>query len=1017
MTKFELLAASALTMIAATPALAQSGLAPTQPSAVAQAPSTPAEQSADQTTSTQDAGGTAQQQPANGDIVVTAQRTSQRLQDVPISISAFTGAALEQQQIHNSLDIQQSLPNITFTKTNFTASSFTIRGIGDLCVGFSCDSATGIHINDVPVPATRLFETEFLDLERVEVLRGPQGTLFGRNATSGVVNFITARPDLTGIHSSGSFEYSNYNSKKVQGMINLPLTSTLGVRFAGMYLNRGGYTYNSFLDQRQDGRDLYQVRGSLRWQPSSSTTIDLLGSYFHERDDRARVQNQLCHRDPTGILGCSPDRLANESVNANSNFGEILTSRQFFAIALSPTLAPFGLYNLNTPNVDAFSGSVRSPDLRTVSSNVTPTYFSDELNVQGRLNQEIGGKFELAVIAGYNRARVDSTAAQFTNLPNVLTGNAGIGTFLAAAPSLGLTNARNLAFDPSGNLCASNVNLNYSGVFSGDKVGCFNRFYDYDRSRSKSEGYSVEAHVNSKLDGPFNFLLGGIYLRGVNSGDYFVQQSAGVYASTIIGFAQSTTAASAKAGITPGTVYSAPPYFNSETQRYTLKSYGLFGEGYLNFSDTLKLTVGARYSHDEKFVRDRSPLLSFLAPYGVADAFASPYTGASFDADPAVAGNQLYREQTVSFSRVTGRAVLDWKWRQGSLLYASYSRGYKSGGINPPFDPNVFTAPATFRPESVDSFEIGSKNTLANGKLTLNVSGFYYKYKDLQLPRLINKTSFNDNTNASIYGLEAEAVVRPDRHVTVNLSGSYLHTKIEGLAVPDTRDPSAGRSDTVIIKDLTTASNCVVRPTAAGSGALANAFVAAVNGSLGLNGPVPVPGTNTTGAYSICSALAGAIAAPSPQLRTAFGVPTGALPFQYVVNNNNTVTLPDGVPVDLTGRQLPQAPMYKFSAGIQHTAELGQFTLVSRADLSYTGSYYSRSFNDNPDRIQGYEVVNLSAQLNGPSDRYFIRGFVQNLTSNNAVTGQYLSDASNGLFTNVFLLEPRRYGVAVGFKF
>ncbi len=111
------------------------------------------------------------------EIIVTAQRQAQSLQAVPIAVSAFSAENLDKQQIQNSSDLQLSLPNVTFTKTNFTSSSFTIRGIGDLCVGVSCDAATGIHLNDMPMVSSRLFETEFFDLERIEVLRGPQGTL------------------------------------------------------------------------------------------------------------------------------------------------------------------------------------------------------------------------------------------------------------------------------------------------------------------------------------------------------------------------------------------------------------------------------------------------------------------------------------------------------------------------------------------------------------------------------------------------------------------------------------------------------------------------------------------------------------------------------------------------------------------------------------------------------------------------------------------------------------------------
>ncbi|MFY7852775.1 MAG: TonB-dependent receptor, partial [Brevundimonas sp.] len=198
------------------------------------------------------------------EIIVTAQRQAQSLQDVPIAVSAFSAENLEKQQIQNSSDLQLSLPNVTFTKTNFTSSSFTIRGIGDLCVGVSCDAATGIHLNDMPMVSSRLFETEFFDLERIEVLRGPQGTLFGRNATSGVVNIITAKPDLSGFGASGEIDYGRFNSVRARGMVNVPLGETLGVRIAGMYNKRDGYTYNIGTNSRIDGRDMYAFRGSLR---------------------------------------------------------------------------------------------------------------------------------------------------------------------------------------------------------------------------------------------------------------------------------------------------------------------------------------------------------------------------------------------------------------------------------------------------------------------------------------------------------------------------------------------------------------------------------------------------------------------------------------------------------------------------------------------------------------------------------------------------------------------------------
>src|SRR6476469_5749748 len=211
MRKLHLIGASAIALLSAQAAFAQSN---------DQAATTAAGSGAN----TGEAANPANADDAAGiaDIVITAQRQSETLQTVPIAVSAFSAEALREQQINTTSDLQLTLPNITFTKGNFTSSSsFNIRGIGDLCVGVTCDAATAIHVNDVPVLGSPIFQNEFFDVERIEVLRGPQGTLFGRNATGGVINFITAKPDLTGIRASIEGEYGNYNSFRVKGMINV----------------------------------------------------------------------------------------------------------------------------------------------------------------------------------------------------------------------------------------------------------------------------------------------------------------------------------------------------------------------------------------------------------------------------------------------------------------------------------------------------------------------------------------------------------------------------------------------------------------------------------------------------------------------------------------------------------------------------------------------------------------------------------------------------------------------------
>jgi iron complex outermembrane recepter protein len=965
------------------------------------------------------------------DIVVTAQRRSESLQNVPIAVSAFSGQALESQQIKNANDLQLTLPNVVFSKGNFATSSFTVRGIGDLCVGNSCDSATAIHVNGSPLRATRLFETEYFDLERVEVLRGPQGTLFGRNATSGVVNFITAKPEFDGIHVSAEGEYGNYESIRAKGMINVPIADNLAVRLAGTFLKRDGYTKNLFNNTRIDGREQYAFRGSLRWEPSNDTVVDLMGYYFREKDDRLRIQKQLCQRDPTGVLGCLPGRRDYGTVNGNSLIGSILSSREFLGIAI-PTTTLFrdlGLGSVYGP--DIFANAVNPANPRQVNTDYTPTYFADEKQFQAHIKQNIGS-FELNVSGLYSESSVDSSQDYGVSVASGASYTGALATLagVSAAPGVGTYFAPiRAALNPSAGIyCTSRPEPSGTGVYGGNAI-CSATPQDIDRSDNHTRTWSVETILTSKFDGPFNFLLGGIYLDSKTTDSNYYISSFGIdYFSAILG------AATGLGGLAPG--YLATPYFRTNDVAVPLRSYGLFGEAYYDATDRLKLTLGLRYNNDRKGTTARNTFASFYVPYRTANVANTIY-GAGYDADPAtacptndpvtglpnpaitgpfgsVAGCEAFQVRKFTFSAWTGRAVLDYKISDDSLVYASYSRGYKSGGVNPPLSP-VFSVPESYNPEFINSFEIGSKNTFAGGKFRFNLTGFYYQYKALQLSRIVGRTAVNDNVDANIYGIEADAVFRPSRSVQINMGASYLKTKVSSdKFLGNPRDPSGGRSDAVIIKDVTNVANCAVIPTTPGNAAGTNTLVAAINGSLGLNAPVAFPAGSglapgTTGAFGICSALQGAIAAPGAGLRALFATPTGALPFSVESS---------GVPVNIRGNQLPQAPTYKFSVGVQYTAEFaGGMSLVPRFDLTYTGESSGSIFNGTVNRIEGYAQMNAQIQLNGRDDRWFARAFIQNIDNNSATTGLYVTDQSSGLFTNIFTLEPRRFGIAAGVKF
>jgi outer membrane receptor protein involved in Fe transport len=947
------------------------------------------------------------------EIVVTAQRTAQSLQDVPVAVTAFSAEMLQRQQIQNPLDLQLTLPNITFTKGNFTGSSFTIRGIGDLCVGSTCDSATAIHVNGSPLIGTRLFEAEFFDMERIEVLRGPQGTLFGRNATSGVVNFITAKPNLTKFGAAGEVDYGNFNSLRLRGMVNVPVTETFGVRLAGFYLKRDGFTENLYNNTRIDGRDMYGIRGSVRWEPTENTRIDLMGYYFREDDDRSRIQKQQCQRDPTGVLGCLPGRLENGKLNGNSTFVGTLASREFLRItggaALGGPLSSVGLGSLYGP--DAFAGFQEPEDVRQIRTAFNPEYFTDEQQYQGRIEHDFGA-VKAQVTGMYQKTRVDSRVDYNLGVQNPDVYKAGLTGLLGLAQAIPQFNRIAPALFPSGvngPYCSSETETSGTGAFGpngGQKI-CGAVPLTYDRSVARNRTWSAEGILTSQFDGPFNFLVGGIYLDSQSRDvDYYVNGFGIDYVAGVLGAA--TALGAGQAGGYLGT-----PFFRNSADETRLKSYGIFGEAYWELNDDIKITAGIRYNNDTKFVRARSTLAAFFVPFGTANAFDSPFAG-GFDADPATVcagagsfvpgtvgsrpGCEAWQEREVSFGEWTGRFVADWKISDESLLYASYSRGYKSGGINPPLQP-IFQVADSFGPEFIDAFEIGSKNTFLDGTLRANITAFYYKYKSLQLSRIVARTSVNDNVDATVYGLEGEFIIQPTRALAINMNASYLKTEVsQDKFLSNPRDPSGGRADAVIIKDITNGSNCAVVPNQAGAAFASNGYVAAVNANLGLRAPTSFgadSGINgATGAFGICSVLSGNAAAAGVQVLNA------------------------GVEVNIRGNQLPQAPEFKWSAGAQYTFEFGNgITAVPRFDYAYTGQSYGNIFNGFVNRIDGFGVINAQIQVNGQDDKWYLRAYIQNATDNNATTGLYVTDQSSGLFTNIFTLEPRRFGAALGFRF
>ncbi|HEX2495059.1 MAG TPA: TonB-dependent receptor, partial [Steroidobacter sp.] len=559
-------------------------------------------------------------QPAGGEntidrVVVTAQRREEDLIDVPIAVSAFDEVALERRQIDQAMDLQLNVPNIAYTKTNFTSSNFQIRGIGVSSVGASSDSGVETHFNFMPIKNPRLFETEYFDVERVEVLRGPQGTLYGRNATGGAVNVIARKPnDKLG----GSFEIGggDYNEKKAKGVVNLPLADTLAARFAGLWFERDGYTENLFTGNDVDGRDQWSARGSLRFTPSEQTDVVLTVNYYEEDSSRARTLKQMCHADPTGAYGCLPDRLAFEVVNGRATLAGTLAETLPLVLNALGIPAPA----LVNPGTNLNAGVLVPADLRKVAAEFDPTYKADETIATLEISHSVG-PYTLSSITGYQDTMFRGTTDYNWNAAVAPYNGPALPLFGGAIP---LTR---LPTDEFGSLNGSDILL-YSDRSTG-----------YDLSMQDADQWSQELRLASGFEGRANVQVGVFYFDSDDVESYQVATTELDYAGIVL--------------------QSYPPYYINDTPSASLESSAVFGELYYDMSDAFRWTAGLRWTHDKKGIRDRTLLLD--EPIGVpVPAFRVDET--------------TFEEFTgrFGFDWKTG-------WGEDATLYAFYSRGYKAG--------------------------------------------------------------------------------------------------------------------------------------------------------------------------------------------------------------------------------------------------------------------------------------------------------------------------------------------------
>ena len=474
------------------------------------------------------------------------------VQSIPIAITALSQEQLTATQTAGGPDLVKQVPNLTFSKTNFTGYNIQIRGIGTQAISVTTDPAVAVALNDIPFIRNHFFEQEFYDLASAEVLRGPQGTLYGRNATAGVVNLITAKP-TDQFEAMASGEIGSYHQRRFEGMVNLPIVDDrVDLRIAGEWTKRQGYSFNSITDQRIDGRDLWSGRVSLSINPTENWKNTLVWEHFSEDDDRMRTAKQLCKTSlppasvdgtsvppPTNNLGAGSYYLQSAELSQGCEASSLYSREAFevpygFSLPYLTALAVSGGLNAE---IDPYASTTQSTNLRVIKSTIAPQYKSKNDTLELNSEYSVTPSLTITSQTGYNRDFLWS-AEDF----NRFNTSPGVFAYPDPAPSPG---QYGLYPDPSGLAFCGNAGCNISGrnlppgspcVFTSDnsadcqraalfcdpQLGCSDRIVAQDLSEERAWQLSQEFRLQSNFNGPFNFSVGGNYLHYETEENYYV---------------------------------------------------------------------------------------------------------------------------------------------------------------------------------------------------------------------------------------------------------------------------------------------------------------------------------------------------------------------------------------------------------------------------------------------------------------------------------------------------------------
>ncbi len=622
------------------------------------------------------------------EVVVTAQKREQKLQDVSVSITAFDGDTLRELNMTNSVDIAGQTPglNVGTPVGEGNNPSITLRGVGLNDFNDNNEGPIAVYRDEVYQAAMPGLTFQLFDLERVEVLRGPQGTLYGRNATGGLVHFISNKP-----------------SEEFQGYVDLSLGDNSQLKAEAALGGSLG--------------DAVQARLSVATNQYDGYVKNRIGPDGNEGDSLAyRLQVKFDVTDSTDILvnvhGGTSDAIAPYYQHEATDFDG------------DGAPDPVDLYGYADTDGDVWAGDydrVGVLDIENTGGSVTIHWSGDDIDFTS-----------ITGVEGVDKLHQEDTDMG----PNA----ALLPTFQADVDS----------FSQEFRLSGRNDRMNWvAGAY----------FFDSDAENAldldgnNPDGFVAFLDALPEADGGFEGGLAALtgYVPGPDPG-----------------------------ALIPFLTYDVD--YEQETE-----SQGVFGQIEYSLSDAFAVTLGLRYTTEE---RSFSYVNSFGDRNGDGDISNADGVLTNFLQELSTLG--LFPPEVFAFSgdidndNVSGKLGIEYRPIDDVMIFGNYSRGFKSGGFNGGFldeTDGVVPEDTPYQEEILNSFELGIKSTLAEGRLRLNATAFVYDYEDYQALTFSGLSQFIANSDADLSGLDFELVWQPGENWDVLIGASLLDTEVKQVVV------------------------------------------------------------------------------------------------------------------------------------------------------------------------------------------------------------------------------------------